>query len=449
MAIQATLLFNEAKAIQQTGSKPVFYRYEATLHANGKDIPVQYVNYIDTYRNYLKSRFDVKTISVMLGEGTYQTLVAPFKANVEMTIRKLPCNEQGVRVNTELPVYTMRYRATPLKGNSGAIEANSMLSDDPVAQDKLNLSTVEFQLIDPVVERMRLFTFGGTFRKTKMEDIIKTVLGVISQNASKDKALGVKGVEVAETVTDVVRNHVMINHSTPFMNLLDWIHEHCGGIFNAGLGWYYQNNFWHVFPPYDTKRFTKAKRTLTVVNLQADRYPNPERSYRLNTGSVILLSTSKVVHEDKTEEALLNTGNGVRFADASTMMSSAVNVEDNKAVFNKAQNASEFIFDKRETGLNMVMESSAKITSNKNFEFSKLAAKNGGLLQCTWENANIDILTPGMPVKVLYLEKDTPRELFGVLIGVDAQEAPVTAGMGDRQFRTNAALTFFVERKRD
>ena len=209
-----------------------------------------------------------------------------------------------------------------------------------------------------------------------------------------------------------------------------------------------KDNYWYIYPPYDTTRFTKAKRVLTIINLQADRYPNPERSYRLNGDNVILLSTSQVIHVDKSEEAMLNGGNGVRFADASAMMKSAVKVEGNKAIFDKSENASEFIFEERETGLNMVMESQTKITGNKNFEYSKLAAKNGGIFQCTWENANLDVLTPGMPTKILYMEKDEPRELYGILVGVDGQIAPITPGGGEKQFRCNVALTIFVERKK-
>lgn len=449
MAIQDTLLYNEAKLIQTGGSKPVFFRYEATLHANGKDVKTMYVDYVDIYRNFINKRFDAMVIAVTMGEGTYQAMVAPYKANVELTLRKIPLVEGETNVDTTKPVYTTRYRATPLDGSSGALESNSILSDNPVAADTAGMKTVEFQLTDPVAERMRLFTFGGIFRRTKMADILRAVLGSVSQSASKDALNGIRGVDVAESVTDKVRNHVIIPHSTPFVNIPEWIHVHCGGIFSTGLGWFYQNGIWYVYPPYDTKRFTKAAKTLTVVNLQADRYPNPEKSYRVAGDNVVILSTSKVVHKDNTEATLMNKGNGVRFADASAVMGGGVSVEGNKATFNKAKNASEFTFDQRESGLNMVLESDAKITSNVNLEYSKLAARNGAMLQCTWENANIDELIPGMPAKILYYELNEPRELHGVLIGVDAQAVADTPGMAPKRYTTNAALTFFVERKRN
>lgn len=449
MAVSDTLLFNEAKLIQTTGAKPVFFRYEAVLHANGKDIKTFYVDHMDIERNYVNKRFSNIVIGLTMGAGTYDALVAPYKAGLELTLLKIPLIEGEVKIDTTRAPMTTRYRATPMDGASGALESNSMLSNDPEAADKASLKTVEFQLVDPVIERMRLFTFGGIFRKTKMADILKTVLGRISSSATKDGMMGCLGVEVAETVTDKVRNHVIIPHATPFVSIPELIHMRCGGIFSTGLGWFYQNRFWYVYPLYDTQRFTKAPKTLTIVNLQADRYPNPEKSYRIAGDSVVVLSTTKVVHKDQSEAGLLNKGNGVRFADASVMMSAAVAVEGNKATFNKAKNASVFTFDQRESGLNLVMESDSRITSNANLVYSNLAARNGGMLQVGWENANINALVPGMATKILYYEMNEPRELHGVLIGVDSQIVSDTPGGAPKKHSCSAALTFFVERKRD
>lgn len=447
-SILATDLFNEAEEIRKTGIAPVFFRIEATIHVNGNDIPAMSVDYVDTLRNYLKDRFEVITLGLKLGKGTYETLVVPYQTNIEITLRYIPLMDKGVTEDKGQGIKSQRYKAKLINGSSSTLEGNSLGSNNPVALDKVAMATPEFQILDPVVEKLRLFTFGSILRSTSIPDAVRGVLSLVSENASKDARAGFRGVDISSTVNTAIRKHIVIPPNTPFVNVLNVIHDKADGIFNSGLAWFYQKGIWYVFPPYNHQRFSKETRTLTVVNLPANKYPNPEKSYRTIGKSVIILSTGEVKHQDRSEEMLLNLGNGIKFADANTFFTSRVKVEGNKATFDKSKNVSSFAFEQREDGKNLIRESEARITGNMNAEYSKLAARNGGLLQCTWENANIDLLTPGMPVKVLYMEMDAPKEILGTLIGVDCQNAPVTPGGGEKSYRPTAALTFFVERKR-
>ncbi|MCB1712698.1 MAG: hypothetical protein KDH96_09565, partial [Candidatus Riesia sp.] len=161
---------------------------------------------------------------------------------------------------------------------------------------------------------------------------------------------------------------------------------------------------------------------------------------------VLLLATGESKHIELSESQQLNKGNGIIFMDATKAFEEWGVVEDNKFIVDKSKNVTQATIAKREDGNDFLRQTDTKFTSNPLFEYSKLASRFGDVIQHTWENANPDLLYPGMPVRNMYISNNQAKELYGVLIGVKVLNSSDTKGMVNRIFTNKCVLTVFIEK---
>jgi hypothetical protein len=157
---------------------------------------------------------------------------------------------------------------------------------------------------------------------------------------------------------------------------------------------------------------------LTIINIPPRRLPGIERTYRKDGDNLVVITTGDTKFSDLSNLAQLNSGNGVRFADASKMVDDFVTVKGNKAVAQRGKTNTEVVTDTRPNGINYVTTALRQINANPYVEFSALAARQGSGISLVWENADRNLLYPGMPTKVMYLDGGAIKELEGVLLGV-------------------------------
>lgn len=447
MNVQQTALQREITAVLSSGSKPVFCEWIVQIHANGKThTPVTVMN-VENMADYLGQYADEISVEVMMMEGMFNYDIVPYKSKLEVTLKRVPLTDSTILVRDDYQsAIGFRYTATLYDNNSKLLEGNTPSSNQREIGNRSTLIPVRLQLMQPVLERMRMQTCGGTFRKLKTIDLVVYLLTKYSTTTIKDTAASVKGVTVLGKPNPVVREHIVVPHLTPVVGAPTWIHEHAGGVFQTGFRFYLQKQHWYVFSPFDVKAYESSPKSLTIINVPANRMPNPERSYRTTPTQLIVLATGDTKHVDNSEQQHLNAGNGVRFIDASKVFGGFGTTGDNKLVVEKAKNVNEIVIDPRETGLNFIKQSASKITSNYMKEYSDLAARSGSYIQYTWENSNPDLLYPGMAVRIMYLGNDIPEEMFGVLLGAHSFSTSDTKGMVNKRFNSKTVLTVFINR---
>jgi hypothetical protein len=223
------------------------------------------------------------------------------------------------------------------------------------------------------------------------------------------------------------------------------VHYHCGGLYSAGLGYYLQDDHWYVFPVYDNTRFNDGDPTLTIINVPPNRLPGIERTYRKDGDNLVVLATGDAKFRDLSNLAQLNAGNGVRFADASKMMQDFVTVKGNKAQAARAKNNTEIVGDKRPNNVNYVTTALRGINANPYVEYSALTARQGSGINLVWENADHTLIHPGMPARVMYLDGDEVKELYGVLQGAHLYASMREVGVTSERFVNHMTLSVFVK----
>lgn len=209
---------------------------------------------------------------------------------------------------------------------------------------------------------------------------------------------------------------------------------------------YLWGQHWYVFAPYDVKAYGQTKRTLTILNVQANRMSGMERTYRETPTQLFIAATGDTVHKDESEQEQLNFGNGVRFVDAGKVTEGFLSVDGNKATIDKSLNVNEVVVSPRKDGLNQIKESDKRITSAYLLEYGNLALRSGSFLQVVWEYSNAQLLYPGMPVKYMYSQNNVAEEVYGILLGVHTFHMPTTQNMQNRRFTSKSVLTLFVQR---
>lgn len=448
MNVQQTALQREINAVLSSGSKPVFCEWVVEIHANGKTFtPVTVMN-VENMADYLGQYADEISVEVMMMEGMFNYDIVPYKSKLEVTLKRVPLTDSTILVRDQYQsAIGFRYTATLYDNKSKILEGNAPSSNQREVGNRSSLVPVRFQLIQPVLERLRMQSCGGPFRNLRTVDLVVYLLTKYSATSVTDSAATVKGVTVLGKPNPLVREHIIVPHLTPVIAAPTWIHEHAGGVFQTGFRCYLQREHWYVFSPFDVKAYESSPKSLTIINVPANRMPNPERSYRTTPTQLIVLATGDTKHIDNSEQNQLNNGNGVRFIDADKVFSGFGATGNNKLVVEKSKNVNEIVIDPRENGLNFVRETKTRITSNYMKEYSDLAARSGSYIQYTWENSNPELLYPGMAVRVMYLGNDIPEEMFGVLLGAHSFSTSDTKGMVNKRFNSKTVLTVFINRK--
>ncbi len=448
MNFEESSLYLEVKNIINSGANPVFHYYSAIVHLKDEDQQVLKVVQIDIKRDYEQNYTDELILTVMIPFGKYAKRIHPERNNLEVTITRKPMTELGSGEDANKSPLVERYVAILMNQGNPLIEGDDFNIPSEDALDLSRIETVHFQLIPKSVDQIRMKSVGNVYRGVSNEDTVKTILTMESQSLDLPKELLPIGVDMVPSNVKTKRDHVVIPHGVKLVELPQYIQDKCGGIYTAGLGFYYQNKHWHLYPLYNTDRFDDSLDKVTIINVPGDKLKGAERTYRKDGNNTIILATGESQFKDTSDQLQLNDGNGARFADASIFMDGFVATKGNRTVAARGGNVNEVISTERQTGRQNVHVTPSRITANSAKEYSELARREGSLINLLWENADPDLIFPGLPVKILYQEDDVIRELRGVVLKAQAFIHMKGQVMFSNMHYTNLGISIFVNRKK-
>lgn len=424
--------------------------WDAEIHcAEGLTVHCFKLLNIDFVCDYTNNFTDEVTCRLAIGAGDYAYDVYPNMAKLEITLFKIPVNEVGGGSTEGGEVQTQRYTATIVKPQNPVIASNSFNQPDKNALNLTNMLEIDFQLIPKAVNQFRMRNFGGIFRNVTTEDCVRAILTSESKLIKTDVDTMPVGVQMVPGNNKTKRDHIVIPQGTRLVDVPGYIHSRCGGVYNAGFAYYFLNNTWYVFPPYNNVDFAQAQKTLTLIRVPKNRMPGTERTFKVNGDAVTAIVTGDTRSSNKTESMMLNEGNGVRFGDADKMMEDFVKVQGNKATAGRGGTNNEFTTISRPDGLNNVLNSETRISSNPFVEYSKLAFRDGIQMAMSWENSDPTLIYPGMPVKILFMEDDEIRETFGLIVHAHHYVQTLGTGFQSNRHMCTSNLVVFTKRQID
>lgn len=449
MEIENSSLYNEIQLITNSGSRPIAFYWTAMIHVGDENIEILKVVTVDTLRDYEKNIGDETNLELLIPLGKYAKRIYPNRNNMEITLYRKPLGEASDQVQDSRDIDSERFKAVLVLDGLPVIEGTELGQQSEGALDLMDIIKVNFQIFNKSLEKLRVVTVGGVFRNTTGFDVVQGIMAKESQRLKIDGEVAIDGVDMIEPNNKNKRAHVIIPQGTKLLSVPTYVQERAGGIYSAAIGSYFQNGFWYVYPLFDTTRLIRSERTVTLIKVPKNRYTGVERTYREEGGSLFIMGTSESKFTDSAGTDAMNSGNGVRIADANKFMGETAKVSGNKAVMSRGRNNAEFVSENSDDGKNNVQVSDDPISSNFFVEYSRLASRQGGLYSFIWENSNPSLLFPGMCARILFLDGENIVELHGVLLA--SQVLVQLAGQGlqsDKHLQTTK-LHLFVNKPKE
>lgn len=449
MDFDESSLMREVNSVINDGIKPIHHYWTADIYANKELHSAMKITSIDFEFDYEQNYADKIILAVSIPAGTYAKRIYPFKEHIDIVLHKKPLIEGADTTDISKGKESERYTATILDKGNPMIEANAPFTATEEALNISNLIDVEFQLVNKSLEQIRMITIGGIYRNATVESVIRAVMTNESKKVVVDGIRKPKGVDMVPSNNTAKRDHIIIPQGTKLTSVPEYLHVKCGGVYTAGLGYYLLGDFWYVYPCYDTTRFNKSKRTLTVINVPTNKFPNIERTYKKVGSNLTVLATGESRFIDDSEKLQLSHGNGVRFSNASKFMDGFSQTKNNKTTLSRGTNNNEFVSEQRQTGNNVVYSSDNHINANPYIEYSKLARRQGNVFSFIWENSNTSLLFPGMVARVLYMNDNGISDLYGVVLKVHTYIGLKGVGMTSGSHTSRTMISIFVKRKQE
>ena len=448
MDIEKTPLFQEIKQIIDEGPKPVNYFYKFKIHAGDKEFETIKVVDLDFKKDYHNGYADEITVKAVIPLGLWAKVIYPVLHILDITVIKTPIKEVSDSTQPDEDIVAERFTAVPI-GDYPVVSGKNIDNMSIQALDLQNIFTIEFQLIDKSIEKLRMVTFGGIFRRATPEDVIKGVLAKESGKIKTINGAAIKTVDMVPANNEEKREHFLIPHGTRIIDIPKYVQERCGGVYTCGINCYYQSKGWFVYPLYNVQRYNQAPKKMTIMKVPKQRYTGIERTYREDGNILYVIGTSDSNFDDSSYVNTLNQGDGLRFADSRRFLRDIVEKKDNKAIIERDKVNHEFVFSKKsdrpDNKRNQnVHLSSENINSNPFMQWSKLAYTNGSNYEFDWENSDPNILIPGMMVRILYMNKLEMKELNGVLLLAHNSVQLRGSGLTATRHITNTKLIIFA-----
>lgn len=448
MRTEKSSVIEEIQEIFDQGVKPVNHTWECKIiNPNGEHIPQKLIS-IDVHRDYLKGFSDETVVTVQLGEGFYSNEIIKYKDQLQIELTRTPVKELS-EVSKEDDVQTRLYRAIVMDTGNERLQADKDHTNDQETDDLVRSNRKSFQLVGVAVDQLKIMEYGGIFENVIPGDVMRYALTTAVGSIRATQQDTVAGIDVVGYDNMDKSKHVVIPHGTPIRDIAKVIQTDWGGIYNTDIGSYVQDNLWYIWPLYKTNRYPKEIRPLRIYNIPQDKLPGVERTYRLNGYELIVISTGEATFNDLSYIEKINFGNGLRYTNADKIMSgfdTVVNTDKNKYIIDKSNFNTEMRGFQWNDGEDYAPVSPARITNNSFVEASRLAPRMGSFMQMVWEQSNVDLIYPGMPTKVLYLDGDELKEIHGVVVGTHHYIEDTAMSITGTEVKTTTSINVFIER---
>lgn len=444
MDIMQTPLGDEINRVLNSNQGHANFYVDAVIHTKFGDVEVLRVLNYDIMREYTLQYTDEISLTCMVPSGQFAYRVAPSRNELEITLSGAPVAQHGSEEVEANQFGSQRFRAVLKQANDPAMEANAREMIDEFNMDIQNFEVVEFQLFSKAMEQFSMRSVGGIYRKTKVADLIRSILLNQSQAVTVEEDYMPAGVDMVEPGDEQVRDHIVLPHGTMAYDAPGYIHRHCGGVYPAGMAYYFQDDFWYVFPPWDYKNFDTASRQLVILVVPENKMPGIDNTYLVEGSVVTIVVTGGLALDDKSDLQKRASGNGLRVADASKFFEDGVQVAGNKALVSRGKVNNEFLSSKQKSEYNNVHVAPERISANTMYQAGLLAAKEGVHLQLAWHNADPALIRPGMQAQIHYYKEGSIRQTSAVVVGAQVATSYEGQGLVTGRYNRNVGLHLFA-----
>lgn len=441
------LLYNAVnKIVSQKGR--IRYSRKATFVTPQGNIEALAVVEHYTTADFATGFCEETTIRVSMSVYNYRRYLYSHRDNLRCILQKLPIDPVSNQVVNQGPRSAVLYRAFLLDNEDAAITRGNPMTSGTYVDGKDDLRFFTVQLVDVVAEYASIRQGGAGYRFTKTEDILKSFILAAYQQENGPQSVKLNGLEVfpLDVGEKEKLDQVLIPHNTNLVDVPGYLQEFKGGLYNQGLGSFIVGGVWYIYPLYHTQRFKTAPKRLVVYQVPTNMIPVADRTYSYDGSTLTIVCSGAAKLQDISVSGGINGGNGVRFTRASEFLEAATVEDDNAGKINRSKTMAEFQTSERADGFSIGKFSDNAVTDNLPNEMSKLAVRGGQLMVTTWQNSDVSLIFPGMPVRVYQDIGGKISARDGTVIQTDEQAALERPGLTGKVMTSVGGLVMFLSK---
>lgn len=371
--------------------------------------------------------------------GLYLNQVLPFKDNLYIEVVERVGIKQTLR----------RYRATPLQDVNPEMEGNHSSLANLEKKDALNLTSVEFQLVELGYDKLKTELISDIFLMGNLKDVVHNTLTTYGERIGLQNADSWRGVDM-ETPIDNAQTfkQIVIPNGIKLVELVNYLqYADQYGIYSRGIGSYYRKGMWYIYPLFRMGRYNTAKRVLDVYRVPEDVMPSLDYSYFYNERTLSVLSTGTAVHKDGTDIVRQNEGVGQRVVNPDAVMGeTGYYYGKGKALTTREDSLSEYKTSTRKSGEELV-PFSEQPSSNIYRALSVNASNDGDVIKVDWHNSEAIKVFPGMACKYYYMSGENNLVVKeGTVVAIRTELVSNTQTV-DKVFREHSTIEIYFGNK--
>ena len=427
----------------------VAYKVTAELITPSMTVSVPLVTQVHTYRDYERNAGDELYISVKFPPGSYGKYILPYQQQLKMRIIVQAYSlMRGQRQTVDDATQAYVYRAVCLTTVDSRMSAtDERTATDSSKKDYEQMVDLQFQLFDPVLESFMQSETGENYTGSKVLDVLRLEFSKILSAVEADTGFKMQGVDIVAPNNDNLFKLLILPHGTNAMDLVDKIQNQVG-IYSADVGCYYQSPYLYIYPLYDETRFSDGRRTAIFYNYPADMFPGMDKTWINRDKYVEIACTRGASVSDVNNAASLLGNAGGRFVSASQMSQGMTLSKGGDTIISRTVNVSEYVTEERSDNVK-VAKGMGRVTDNRWRELSNTAGLRGRTMQLVWEYANMDLLYPGMPAKVVWMQDNNLCEAYGVIMRTDCAVTMAGSSVREPQWTCHGTVTLWLAPEKD
>lgn len=292
---------------------------------------------------------------------------------------------------------------------------------DPISRhdfESQSMYKIEGQCILLQYEGLRTAMVEAVYKTANAEDIIRNAF----TEAMKDIKVGGIPQELQIDITkpdnDTKFGHVIVPTGTGVLDFPSYLQNTTYGVYNGNIGTYVtlvkNKPTLFVYPLYNEELYDKVTEKIMIFLPDNARYNYAENSYLIDGELIKILATSDAKTYDTGDNDLSSAGDTLVSSNPYTVMDRNASVTDDKVNFAASnQVAGAKIKDKRDG-----VDKQIYVGNDSNLYAARadMIKANQAMYSLKWNNSNIDLLKPGMPVCLfMYDKKKGLLELKGTL----------------------------------
>lgn len=435
-------------AVLQIGSSGPSPKYGIDCHFK---TPTGYVKaydvtMMDTTEDYMGESISSEiVIQVVIDSNFYQQFIYPTRQNIEILL-----NFNYRDQKTDAPIENVKpfqraYRGVLIDNSDAQLDGSSN-GTVPFGGVQDGMRICAIQLIEPCVINLLSKQFGNNYRLMSAFQALEDALTTGSSDPDISDNEKILSFNFIEPDINVPLNTISIPQYTKIINLPYVLQKHYGGIYNFGISQFIKNRVWHVYPPLNLQRYqTSQKKVLTIYQIPPSQIPIMERTWTSIGNDIRVVCNGVAKLEDISIGTQMENGIGARIVKADKLFEGSTEGEKNKAEYTPENYVYGFQTEKRLDNKNYAPLE--KPSNNSAMTMSRLAATRYQLMTLQWQDSDIHLIQPGMPVTVFYDDGNNIMSYRGtVAIATETKSKAQGDGLVSKVMDSTGVLVLLVTR---